>query len=239
MFAAHVTVLTLGVQGRLSPLPDSVIGSAWGIPAGRVRAGARTGGGEPRAGGRVGPRRRIAQGRREHHDLHLGTDRTVQRRQCVGAPAIWANLHQWRATGDARSRPAVGALVGLSYVAVMEGDLTQARGLLTQALGAQRAARIRGSVGLYAGGVRDPRHGGEPTGTSRSPGRRRDRAARFAAPSDLARGACRARHACQLPDMYALAGANARAASRDTSDEVVTCATSAHAAPSRKADSTR
>ena len=180
VFAAHVTVLTLGVQGRLSPLPDSVIGSAWGIPAWRVRAGARTGGGEPRAGGRVGPRRRIAQGRREHHDLHLGTDRTVQRRQCVGAPAIWANLHQWRATGDARSRPAVGALVGLSYVAVMEGDLTQARGLLTQALGAQRAARIRGSVGLYAGGVRDPRHGGEPTGTSRSPGRRRDRAARFA-----------------------------------------------------------
>ncbi len=45
-----------------------------------------------------------------------------------------ANLAHWRQIGDARSRPAVGALVGLSCVAVVEGDLAQARGLLAEAL---------------------------------------------------------------------------------------------------------
>jgi non-specific serine/threonine protein kinase len=45
-----------------------------------------------------------------------------------------ANLAHWSSIGDARSRPAVGALVGLSCVAVVEGDLAQARGLLEEAL---------------------------------------------------------------------------------------------------------
>jgi hypothetical protein len=44
------------------------------------------------------------------------------------------NLAHLRGTGDARSRPAVGALVGLSCVAVLEDDLPQARGLLREAL---------------------------------------------------------------------------------------------------------
>jgi tetratricopeptide (TPR) repeat protein len=45
-----------------------------------------------------------------------------------------ANLALWRGIGDMRTRPAVGALVGLSCVAVMEGDLTQAGHLLKEAL---------------------------------------------------------------------------------------------------------
>ena len=45
-----------------------------------------------------------------------------------------ANLAHWRGIGDARSRPAVGALVGLSCVAVVEGDVAQARDLLEEAL---------------------------------------------------------------------------------------------------------
>jgi predicted ATPase/DNA-binding XRE family transcriptional regulator len=44
------------------------------------------------------------------------------------------NLGVWRATGDARCRPAVGALVGLSCVAVLEQHLPEARGLLDEAL---------------------------------------------------------------------------------------------------------
>src|SRR5262249_18233731 len=45
-----------------------------------------------------------------------------------------SNLALWRTTGDARCRPAVGALVGLSCVAVINEDLAQARGLLAEAL---------------------------------------------------------------------------------------------------------
>jgi predicted ATPase/DNA-binding XRE family transcriptional regulator len=45
-----------------------------------------------------------------------------------------ANLALWRATGDARCRPAVGALVGLSCVAVIEENPAQAGRLLDQAL---------------------------------------------------------------------------------------------------------
>src|SRR5262249_41974077 len=44
------------------------------------------------------------------------------------------NLALRRATGDARCRPAVGALVGLSCVEVIEQNLTEARGLLDEAL---------------------------------------------------------------------------------------------------------
>jgi predicted ATPase/DNA-binding XRE family transcriptional regulator len=45
-----------------------------------------------------------------------------------------ANLALWRATGDARCRPAVGALVGLSCVALIEQNPTNAGGLLDEAL---------------------------------------------------------------------------------------------------------
>jgi predicted ATPase/DNA-binding XRE family transcriptional regulator len=45
-----------------------------------------------------------------------------------------ANLALWRATGDARCRPAVGALVGLSCVEVIEENPARARRLLDEAL---------------------------------------------------------------------------------------------------------
>jgi tetratricopeptide (TPR) repeat protein len=45
-----------------------------------------------------------------------------------------ANLALWRATGDARCRPAVGALVGLSCVELIEENPSQARRLLDEAL---------------------------------------------------------------------------------------------------------
>lgn len=45
-----------------------------------------------------------------------------------------ANLAHWRGMGDARCRPAVGALVGLGCVAVIEGNLAGARGYLGEAL---------------------------------------------------------------------------------------------------------
>ncbi len=54
--------------------------------------------------------------------------------------AAWArrqfetNLAVWRATGDARCRPAVGALVGLSCVALIDQNQTDARDLLDEAL---------------------------------------------------------------------------------------------------------
>jgi hypothetical protein len=44
------------------------------------------------------------------------------------------NLAHWRRQGDARSRPAVGALVGLGCVAVLENDLPRAQELLKEAL---------------------------------------------------------------------------------------------------------
>ncbi|HLZ28744.1 MAG TPA: helix-turn-helix domain-containing protein [Chloroflexota bacterium] len=73
-----------------------------------------------------------------------------------------ANLAHWRGIGDARSRPAVGALVGLSCVAVVEGDLTQARALLAEALalsqqlgsGAALAYSLEGFAILAAAGNR-------------------------------------------------------------------------------------
>ena len=54
-----------------------------------------------------------------------------------------ANLAHWWGMGDARCRPAVGALVGLGCVAVIEGDLAQARGLSRG--GARRSASGSGS----------------------------------------------------------------------------------------------
>ena len=84
-----------------------------------------------------------------------------------------ANLALGRGVGDARSNPAVGALVGLSCVAVAEGDRGAGARPPRGSAGAQPAARIGGGPGLHVGGVRGPGHGGGPTGTRRPPGRRR------------------------------------------------------------------
>jgi hypothetical protein len=69
-----------------------------------------------------------------------------------------ANLAHWWGMGDVRCRPAVGALVGLGCVAVIEGDLAQARERLEQALalsekvgsGAARAYALEGFAILAA-----------------------------------------------------------------------------------------
>ncbi len=75
------------------------------------------------------------------------------------------NLAHWRGIGDARSRPAVGALVGLSCVAVAEGNLMQAHGFLGEALalseqlglGAALAYTLEGFA-ILATAVNQPGH---------------------------------------------------------------------------------
>ena len=63
------------------------------------------------------------------------------------------NISHLRHVGDARSRPAVGALVGLACVAVLEGDLDGARECLEEALALSERLGSRAALAYVLEGI--------------------------------------------------------------------------------------